>query len=212
MKKITFISTLVLMTMTIMTAKAQMPYTKTFSLQDTKATAAGWAYWFIPAGGVADSLNIKMSYVEKGSATHGGHIHNHNELFLLVEGEAIVNLNGKDICLKPGDQVMCPGGSEHSIRRASLETPIKYIMVNTPKEGLEVKSLTLKGHKTHKDNATDGQIIYLVMEGTANVKVDGNAVQIPPMTVCYVPAGSNSSISADGGSMRYLDIRNVRSR
>ena len=237
--------TILLTSVFAMSAKAQQPYTKTFSMDDSIPNAAGWSYWFIPTGGVADTLNVKMSCVTKAEGPHGAHRHNHSELFVLVEGEAIVQLNGVDHVFHPGDGCMCPGGSNHSIRRADLSKPIRYLMFNTdtpgglkaplpffkddytmddcyvpagkksfwylkPEQtlgGLNVKSILMKGKKVHKDPADGRQLVYFIMEGTADITVDGQAVRLPAMSVCYVPAGSTGTIASAGGRMRYLAIR-----
>lgn len=214
-------------------------------MDDVIPNAAGWSYWFIPTGGVADTLNVKMSCVTKGSGQHGGHSHKHSELFVLVEGEAIGQLNGEDHVMHEGDCLFCPGESNHSIRRADPDKAIRYLMFNTetpgglkaalpfwkerytvedcyvPAEkksfwyltpeqtlgGLNVKSVLMKGRKVHKDKADGRQLVYMVMEGTADVTVDGNAVRLPAMSVCYVPAGSSGTIASAGGKMRYLAVR-----
>jgi len=227
------------------TSQASNIHTKTFSMEDVTPTSSGWAYWFIPRGGIADTLDIKMSCVTKKTGTHGGHRHNHGELFIVIEGEAIANLNGEDHAMHPGDGIFCPGQSEHSIRRASLNQAIRYLMVNTsvagglkeplpfwkesytakdcyvasgkntfwylkPEQtlnGLNVKSVLLKRNKVHK-SANDGrQLVYLILEGKASVCVGGESVELSAMSMCYVPAGSSSSIAAVDGSLRYLSIR-----
>jgi len=228
-----------------LTANAQQPYTKTFSMDEVKPNATGWAYWFIPTGGVADTLNAKISYVDTGKATHGAHRHNHHELFIVLEGDAILSLNGAERELHPGDGLFCPGGSSHSIRRKSLDEPIKYLMLNTDTpggldkplpfwkydytyddcvtvagkksfwyltsqqtcSGMNVESVLARGRKIHKDAADGRQLVYIILEGNAEISVDGTQVQLPPMSVCYVPAGSSSTIASAGGKMRYLRVR-----
>lgn len=109
---------------------SNLPYVKTFSEADVRPNANGWSFWFIPTGGVADTLNLKMSHVDKGASLHGGHVHNHDEIFIVTEGKAIVNMNGEECTLDVGDAVYCPSGSNHSIRRAGTNAPVSYIMFN----------------------------------------------------------------------------------
>lgn len=228
-----------------MTMKAQTLYTRTFSMDDIKPNAAGWSYWFIPTGGVADTLNVKISCVTKGDAPHGAHRHNHHELFIALEGDSIVNLNGEDRLLHPGDALFCPGGSSHSIRRADLSKQSKYLMLNTdtpgglpeplpfwketytaddchtiageksfwylrPEQtlhGLNAESVLIKGRKVNKNAADGHQLVYIIMEGSANISVDGETVTLPAMSVCYVPAGASSTIASFGKRMRYIAVR-----
>lgn len=245
MKTRTLVTALIAVAISTVTANAQQPYTKTFSATGIAPNAAGWSYWFIPTKGVADTLNVKMSSVTTGSGPHGAHIHNHHELYVLVEGEAIVEINGEDHEFHPGDGIFCPGGSNHGIRRVDTDKPIRYLMFNTdtpgglkkplpfykdnytaeecyvpagkksfwyltPEQtlnGLNVQSILLNGKKPHEDPADGRQLVYFIMEGTAEITVDGNAVRLPAMSVCYVPAGSASTIASAGGPMRYLAVR-----
>lgn len=231
------------------TLNAQVPYTKTFSLDDVSPNATGWAYWFIPTGSVADTLDIKMSYVDKGEGTHGAHTHNHDELFIVVEGDAIVHVNGEERVLHPGDCMYCPSGSSHSIRRTDTTKPIRYVMFNrntgggidtpypfwkqdytaadcfvigkknktywclTPEQtlgGMNVRSVLLKGRKAQTYVADGQQLAILLLEGSADIAVDGKPVSLNAMSVCYVPKGSSCTVRAKGGPLRYLAAKSVR--
>ena len=118
-----------LMALTVFAANAvaQNPYTKSFSQAGVVPNRTGWSFWYMPTG-VADTLNVKVSYVDTGMASHTPHAHNHDELFILLEGEAILHLNGTETTLHPGDGFMCPGGSSHNIQRADPDHPILYLM------------------------------------------------------------------------------------
>ena len=116
-------------------AHAQSPYVRTFSMNDVKPNKSGWAYWFIPSGGVADTLSVKVSYVDKGDATHAPHSHVHDEVFILLEGEAIVHLNGEEALLHPGDGMYAPSNSMHGIRRADASVPTRYFVINRETPG-----------------------------------------------------------------------------
>ena len=223
---------------------AQTPYTKTFSVDDAIPNGTGWSYWFIPTGSVADTLNVKMSCVNTGTASHTPHTHPHHELFILLEGEAVLHINGEDHEFHPGDGFMCPGGSAHSLRRVNEDQPIRYLMFNTeahgirtpfpfwkedykaadcytpsskkksfwyvtPEQtlgGLNVRSVGIKGRKEQKYDADGRQLIFVIMEGTADITVDGTPVHLPAMSVCYVPKGSSSTIKSADGKLRYLAV------
>lgn len=213
-------------------------------MDEVTPNKSGWSYFFIPTGGVADTLNVKMTCVNAGEALHGAHSHNHDELFIVVEGEAIGQLNGEDRLLHTGDSMYCPSGSSHSIRRADPDSQIRYLMINriapggikTPypfwKEnytvsdccaqaekdksfwyllpeqtcgGLNVRSVYVNALESHCHGASDGQLAIFVLEGTADITVDGNSVNLPSMSVCYVPAGSSCTIKAADGPLRYIE-------
>lgn len=226
---------------------AQKPYTKTFSMDDVIPNATGWSYWFIPTGSVADTLNVKMSCLNNaGLSSHDPHRHPHHELFILLEGDAIIQVNGEDHEFHTGDGCICPGNSAHSLRKSDPDVPIRYLMFNTeaarpglkkplpffkesytaedcyvasqkksfwyltPEQtcgGLNVRSVLMKGKKTAEYAAENKQLIFVILEGTAKVTVDGSIVELPAMSVCYVPRGSSSSISAVTKQMRYLQVR-----
>lgn len=225
---------------------AQSIYTNTFDQAEVKPNTTGWAYWFIPTGGIADTLNLKMSYVDKGTGTHAAHSHNHDELFIMVEGEGIINLNGVDQAFHKGDAFYCPSGSEHSIRRADTSSPTKYLMFNretkggiktpypffkeeygvadcyaafkenksfwyvSPKQtlgGLNVRSVFSKSGKVRRYAADGRQLVFMVMDGDAEITVGGQKVRLSAMSACFVPEGTSSSVKAVGGKLRYLEAR-----
>ena len=98
-----------------------------FSEEHVIKNNTGWAFWFIPADGIADTLSVKMSCVNKGVKTHEPHSHFEDELFYMVEGKSIVHLNGEEHILNQGDAFYAPGNSFHNIRRVD-DLPIRYLM------------------------------------------------------------------------------------
>ena len=243
-KLVTFFAVLTISSMSML--NAQNLYTKTFSMDDVIPNATGWSYWFIPTGSVADTLNVKMSCVNTGNTPHAPHRHNHDEYFILLEGDAVFHLNGEEIEVHTGDGFYAPGAGSHSLARTNPDKPIRYLMFNRearggvktpfpfwiedykiadcyfpyqdktfwylgPKmtfDGLNVKSVKMKGKKVNKEKADDRYLVYVIMEGVADITVDGQEVRLPAMSVCYVPAGSASTItSADSKIMKYLAVR-----
>ena len=243
-KLLTFFSVLTISSMSML--NAQNLYTKTFSMDDVIPNATGWSYWFIPTGSVADTLNVKMSCVNTGNGSHAPHRHNHDEYFILLEGDALFHLNGEEIEVHTGDGFYAPGAGSHSLSRTDPDKPIRYLMFNRearggvktpfpfwiedykiadcyfpyqdktfwyldPKmtfDGLNVKSVKMKGKNVNKEKADDRYLVYVIMEGVADITVDGQKVRLPAMSVCYVPAGSASTItSADSKIMKYLAVR-----
>ena len=225
--------------------KAKTPYYRVFSKYDVIPNGNGWSYWYIPTE-VADTLNIKVSELNKVMASHDPHQHDHHEYFLILEGDANVYMNGEEILLHPGDGIMCPGESSHALRRVSADQPTSYMMftLETPgglgytppyfKEdykiadcvvpyskkskfwylkpsqtlgGLNIQSLRIKKGRTRRDRADGRQLAYVILEGTADVTIDGVTVQLPAPAVGYVPAGSSGSVKAVDGNVRYLKVR-----
>ena len=103
-------------------------YITTFSEDQVLKNKTGWAFWFIPSKGVADTLSVKMSCVDKMLGTHDPHAHFEDELFLMVKGTAIVHLNGEEQKISEGTSFYAPGNSSHSIRRIDENAPIWYVM------------------------------------------------------------------------------------
>lgn len=132
---------------------AQRPILKdcihTYSESRIEPNGTGWAYWFIPAGGVADTLSVKMSMVDKGVKTHEPHSHFEDELFYMVEGEAIVYMNGEEQRLQPGDAFYAPGNSWHNIRRTDMNQRIRYVMFKRELKG-KLKKPFLPGKTDYK--------------------------------------------------------------
>lgn len=121
----------------------------TYDESRIEPNATGWAYWFIPAGGVADTLSVKMSMVDKGVKTHDPHSHFEDELFYMVEGESIVYLNGEEQKLRPGDAFYAPGNSWHNIRRTDMNQAIRYVMFKRELKG-KLKEPYLPGKENYK--------------------------------------------------------------
>lgn len=127
-------------------------YITSFSDERVQKNSTGWAFWFIPSKGVADTLSVKMSCVNEKMGTHAPHAHFEDELFYMAAGTAIVHLNGEEHVLKTGDAFYAPGNSSHSIRRTNPDEAIKYVMFKreTP-GGLKVPFLPGVKEYTMKD-------------------------------------------------------------
>lgn len=102
---------------------------KPFAPARQEKTASGWAHWFLTkqqSGGI----NVKMSYVDQATAPHAAHTHPEDEVFYILEGTVIFELNGATATAGPGTALYCPGGSRHGLRRAGAE-PIKYLVIKS---------------------------------------------------------------------------------
>ena len=225
--------------------KKKEPYYKVFSKYDEIPNGNGWSYWYIPTE-VADTLNIKVSQLNKVMASHDPHQHDHHEYFLMLEGDGIIYMNGEETVLHPGDGFMCPGESSHALRRSSADQNITYMMFTletpgglhetppyykadykaadcyvpfsskksfwylSPKQtlgGLNIRSVSLKKGRTNTAPADGRQLAYVILEGEADVVIDGTEVRLPATAVGYIPAGQSGSITAVSDNLRYLEVR-----
>ncbi|MBR5670726.1 MAG: cupin domain-containing protein, partial [Bacteroidales bacterium] len=73
--------------------------------------------------------------------------------------------------------------------------------------GLNIQSLRIKNGRTKKDPADGRQLAYVILEGTAEVTIDGVPVELPAPAVGYVPAGSSGSVKALTDKVRFLKVR-----
>lgn len=237
-----------LLGLALTSAYSQDIYTKTYKTEDNIPNATGWSYWFIPTGGIADTLNVKMSSVTTGTAPHTPHRHPHDEFFILLEGEAYMQFGEERQTLHVGDGFYAPGSASHAITRLDADGPITYLMFNrepkggvktpfpfwketytaedcyipyqerknfwyvTPEmtlNGFNVRSNYIKGNKVNKTKADGRYLVYVVMEGSADITVGNESVTLSAMSVCYVPAGTASTVRRTKGSvpLRYLSAR-----
>ena len=64
------------------------------------------------------AININEGTL-KGGGKAGGHVHEGNEIYYAVKGEAILHLDDEEYDLKPGTVVFIPGGVNHSLDNKS---------------------------------------------------------------------------------------------
>lgn len=113
----------------------------TYDPKNQEPNEPGWAYWFIPSGTIADTLSVKMSCIDKGLKTHDPHHHYEDELFVQIEGESRVSLNGEYQVLKPLDAFYAVAESKHNISRTDMNQPIRYVMFKREFKGRHPKPL-----------------------------------------------------------------------
>lgn len=223
----------------------------TFSEERAVKNNTGWAFWFIPASGIADTLSVKMSCVNKGIKTHEPHSHFEDELFYMVEGTSIVHLNGEEHILNQGDAFYAPGNSSHNIRRVD-DKPIRYLMFkreirgklsapflprhdnytmndclvplqtifsddkNIPmwylkKEmsgGLNARLYSLSDTDRYVHDGYTGQEVYFIVNGKAEVSLNGETRILEPLSSFYCPAGSKRGIrNAGGKTLEFIGVR-----
>lgn len=225
-----------------------------FSEERVIKNNTGWAFWFIPADGVADTLSVKMSCVDKGIKTHEPHSHFEDELFYMVEGRSVVRLNGEEHVLNQGDAFYAPGNSSHNIRRID-DKPIRYLMfkreirgdlskpflpgkknysmkdclitfdhsLQTQKNGRQsmwylTKEMSAGGLNAllhifsdsclYEQDDFSGQEVFFVLEGKAEVSVNGEKRIIEALSSCYCPPNSKHSIQKAGGDiLKFIVVR-----
>ncbi|RVU72215.1 cupin domain-containing protein [Pantoea dispersa] len=74
--------------------------------------------------------NFITGYTEfAGGAKIPFHFHNCEESVLLIEGNAIFDIDGKEFPIKPQDVTFIPAGVPHRFRNASETEPMKIMWV-----------------------------------------------------------------------------------
>lgn len=72
---------------------------------------------------------IAQIVLEPG-ASIGEHVHdNEEEVFYILDGEAVYNDNGREEILMPGDSCVCLGSQKHAIRNASEEDTLRMLAI-----------------------------------------------------------------------------------
>ena len=260
MNKISFaVSFLLLAVCTSLAQKNKKEYTISdcitfFSEERVVKNSTGWAFWFIPADGIANTLSVKMSCVDKGIKTHEPHSHFEDELFYMVEGTSIIHLNGEEHVLNQGDAFYAPGNSFHNIRRVD-DKPIRYLMfkreirgklpnpflpgkkdysmkdclipfdhsLHTQKDGRQemwylTKEMSAGGlnarlqivsdsHPCKQDDYS-GQEVFFILEGKAEISINGEKRVIEALSSCYCSPNSKHSIRKVGGDiLKFIVVR-----
>jgi mannose-6-phosphate isomerase-like protein (cupin superfamily) len=90
-------------------------------------TKAGFQYWFADKNFI-NGRTLKMSAVKPHDSTHPPHKHIEDEFFFILEGTAMLYLNGDSVICKPYTSFYCPSMSLHGLRNAG-ETVLKYLVI-----------------------------------------------------------------------------------
>jgi quercetin dioxygenase-like cupin family protein len=101
----------------------------TFSKENVQITESGWSFWFAPKE-LTEGLNLKMTYVDKLIGAFGIHQHSNDEMIYLLEGQGEVIIDGNKKIIQPNTALYYPGNTLHCFQRASLQQPIRYIVIN----------------------------------------------------------------------------------
>lgn len=77
---------------------------------------------FEEAGEIVDG---SIAYLEKGGdGPAGGHVHEHNHLFIVVKGEAKVTFEDSEVVIKENESYLVDGGIPHSVWNSSDNTTV----------------------------------------------------------------------------------------
>lgn len=103
----------------------------TFSEEGLKPnkSGSGSEFWFLTRAFSGSNLYVKMSYVDTATALHGSHQHADPEFFYILEGEAVITINGQEKTVGPNTCIFCPPNVPHAIRRAN-DQPLRYLVVH----------------------------------------------------------------------------------
>ncbi|MHB9056615.1 MAG: cupin domain-containing protein [Paludibacteraceae bacterium] len=106
-----------------------------FSKEKAISTKTGYQYWFADKN-FLHGRTLKMSVVKPKEATHLPHKHVEDEFFFILEGKAMLYLNGDSTICGPLTSFYCPSMMEHGLRNAG-KTELKYLVIKdypeTPK-------------------------------------------------------------------------------
>jgi mannose-6-phosphate isomerase-like protein (cupin superfamily) len=100
---------------------------KTFALDATEKTPAGYQYWFFDKD-FARGRSIKLSVVRPHLATHPPHRHEGHEFFFVLQGQAEFFLEGKTRVVGPRTALYCPPNLLHGISNAG-EEELQYLVI-----------------------------------------------------------------------------------
>ncbi len=98
-----------------------------FNMDNADKTKSGYRYWFVDKNFI-DGRTLKLSVVEPGKATHAPHVHENDEFFFILEGQAKFHLNGKETVVGPYTSMYCPSNIPHGISNAG-DTELKYLVI-----------------------------------------------------------------------------------
>jgi mannose-6-phosphate isomerase-like protein (cupin superfamily) len=98
-----------------------------FAMEKTEKTEVGYQYWFAGKD-FADGKTLKLSVVAPRSATHPPHVHQEDEFFFVLEGQAECSLQGQKKVVGPYTSFYCPSNVEHGIRNVG-EKELKYLVI-----------------------------------------------------------------------------------
>ncbi|MCR5666521.1 MAG: cupin domain-containing protein [Eubacterium sp.] len=85
--------------------------------------------WLLPEDAPGHGKVFSKLVIPKGCSI-GYHEHDGEfETYYVLSGEALVNDNGKELILHPGDMHMCPSGSGHGVRNEQEEDLVMMIMI-----------------------------------------------------------------------------------
>jgi mannose-6-phosphate isomerase-like protein (cupin superfamily) len=102
-------------------------YVNAFDKTRTKATTAGYEYWFADKQ-IANGKTLKMSVVGPHTASHAPHFHVEDEFFFVLEGEAEFFLAGERRRAAAMASFYAPSNVEHGIRNVG-EKELKYLVI-----------------------------------------------------------------------------------
>jgi len=77
----------------------------------------------------SDKMQVNHGIVKVGKGLPGGAHEGHDELYLILKGNASLDLAGEDHELKPGTVVFIPGGTFHAIHNEDGSEDLELITV-----------------------------------------------------------------------------------
>lgn len=99
----------------------------TFDKDKSTPTKAGYQYWFVDKY-FLDGQTLKLSVVKPGDRTHAPHIHDEDEFFFVLEGQAKFYLGADSAIVEPYTSLYCPSNVYHGIANAGV-SELKYLVI-----------------------------------------------------------------------------------
>lgn len=98
-----------------------------FDNDKIERTDAGYVYWFADKS-LADGKTLKLSVVGPQAASHPPHVHDEDEFFFVLEGQAEFHLDGETTTGGPMTSFYCPSAIAHGIRNVG-DKELKYLVI-----------------------------------------------------------------------------------
>jgi len=77
----------------------------------------------------SDKMQVNHGTVKAGKGLPGAAHEGHDELYIVLKGQADLNIAGEHSALKPGSVVFIPGGTFHALTNASATEDFELITV-----------------------------------------------------------------------------------
>ena len=106
------------------------PFVRHLDECELEGPGAGLAWWTLVSGDRTPSRELTLGVVEiaPGAQAAPPHRHPPSELYYVLEGEGVLEVEGREIPLRPGAAAHIPGGARHrALARGAAPLRILYV-------------------------------------------------------------------------------------